>query len=39
MSSFIKEYVLQRNIAIPRLLEALGVYLVGSLNRPFDGFG
>jgi NAD-dependent histone deacetylase SIR2 len=31
MSSFIKEYVVQRNIAIPRLLEALGVSLVGPL--------
>ncbi|KAF5361809.1 hypothetical protein D9756_002641 [Leucocoprinus leucothites] len=32
MSSFIKEYVLQKNIAIPRLLEALGVSLCPELR-------
>ncbi|KXN87667.1 NAD-dependent protein deacetylase hst1 [Leucoagaricus sp. SymC.cos] len=33
MASFVKEYVIQKNIAIPRLLEALGVSLCPELRR------
>lgn len=35
MASFIKEYVVQRSVTIPRLLEAFDISLVSLIDRRF----